>query len=213
MARRTRPDGWEPPTERSRAAEILEITFVPEPGAPRGPRGPRLRERLPRILPPGTRTRTAVAALLALVVAAAVTLAGWRVLADRGSRGAAAAGPAGVAAAFRYPRRCLSVTFSASDPSYARARLDRASPCWRYGAYGTAIFHRADGTWRRVLDASSYACPVATLPALVQTELDVCTRPAPPGSSHHGVPSVLSRQIEYACEGSLEAGVWVTSCG
>ena len=83
-------------------------------------------------------------------------------------------GAAGVAAAYHYPLRCLSVTTAASDRAYARAELDRASPCWRYGAYVTAIFHRADGAWRLVLDAGSYTCPVVALPRVVQAQLAVC---------------------------------------
>jgi hypothetical protein len=79
-----------------------------------------------------------------------------------------------VAAAYRYPLRCLSVTTAPGDPAYARAELDRASPCWRYGAYVTAVFHRADGAWRLVLDAGSYRCPVASLPRVVQAQLALC---------------------------------------
>jgi hypothetical protein len=89
-------------------------------------------------------------------------------------------GAAAVAAAYRYPLACLSVTISASDPAYARAELDRASPCWRYGGYVTAIFHRTDGAWRLVLDVGSYPCPVRSLPAVVQAQLGVCPSiPAP----------------------------------
>ncbi len=87
-------------------------------------------------------------------------------------------GAAGVAAAYRYPLHCLSVVTAASDPTYARAELDRASPCWRYGGYVTAIFHRAGGAWRLVLDAGSYTCPLASLPAVVQAQLALC----PPGA-------------------------------
>lgn len=84
------------------------------------------------------------------------------------------AGPAGVAAAYRYPLSCLTVTISTRDPAYASARLNRASPCWRYGVYLTAIFHRVDGSWHEVLDANTYACPLVWLPAVVQTQLSVC---------------------------------------
>jgi hypothetical protein len=84
------------------------------------------------------------------------------------------AGPAGVAAAYRYPLRCLSVTISSGDGTYARADLDRATACGRYGGYVTAIFHRIGGAWRPVLDATNYSCPTSSLPMVVQVQLAVC---------------------------------------
>jgi hypothetical protein len=66
------------------------------------------------------------------------------------------------------------VTISTTDPTYARAELDRVSPCWRYGVYVTAIFHRVGGSWRPLLNSSRYSCPVASLPAVVQQQLAVC---------------------------------------
>jgi hypothetical protein len=83
-------------------------------------------------------------------------------------------GPAGVAAAYRHPLRCLSISFATGDRDFARADFDRASPCGRYDGYATAIFQRVDGRWRSVLDSVSYACPVSTLPAAVQKSLAVC---------------------------------------
>jgi hypothetical protein len=38
----------------------------------------------------------------------------------------------------------------------------------------TAIFYRTDGAWLPVLDATSYSCPVGTLPIAVQKGLGVC---------------------------------------
>ncbi len=90
--------------------------------------------------------------------------------------GPAAAGAAGVAAAYRYPLACLTVTLAVSEPAYASARLDRASPCWRYGAYTTAVFHRVGGVWRLILDAPSDSCPVAALAPAVQAQLGICQR-------------------------------------
>jgi hypothetical protein len=83
-------------------------------------------------------------------------------------------GPAGVAAADGYPPRCLSITISAADPSYARADFNHATPCGRYTGYATAVFHRAGGAWRTLLKASEYECPVASIPVAVQADLDVC---------------------------------------
>ena len=83
-------------------------------------------------------------------------------------------GAAGVAAAYGYPSRCLSVTIAPADPSYARADYNRVSACGRYDGTVTAVFHRVDGEWRPVLDATGYSCPIASLPRAVMSELDVC---------------------------------------
>jgi hypothetical protein len=118
--------------------------------------------------------------LLLLIVAAAVLAA----LALRSGHHAASGaraprpqtpGAPGVAAAFRYPLGCLSVRIESGDPEYATARLNRASPCWRYGVYVTAIFRRVDGVWRLVLYARSNACPPRSLPAAVKAQVGVCT--------------------------------------
>jgi hypothetical protein len=90
------------------------------------------------------------------------------------SAGARHAGAAGVAAAYGYPLRCLSVTIAPTNPMYARADFDRRSLCGRYDGSVTAIFHRVDDAWRPVLDATIYSCPVPSLSAAVQTELGVC---------------------------------------
>ena len=86
-------------------------------------------------------------------------------------------GPAGVAAAYGYPLRCLSITILATDQAYARADFNHLRPCGRFTGYSTAIFHRVMGAWRPVLDAAGYVCPVASLPVNVQTELGVCLQP------------------------------------
>lgn len=83
-------------------------------------------------------------------------------------------GAAGVASAYGYPPRCLSVTIAPADPSYARADYNRVSACGRYDGTVTAIFHRVDGEWRPVLDATGYACPIASLSRAVASELAVC---------------------------------------
>ena len=109
---------------------------------------------------------------VALLIAAFAVL--W--LADRSPAGGATRqrGAAGVAAAYGYPLRCLSVTILAQDRAYARADFDHLSRCGQYTWYPTAIFHYAAGKWRIVLDAINYACPVAPLPRPVQSELGVC---------------------------------------
>lgn len=82
--------------------------------------------------------------------------------------------PLGVAAAYGYPLRCLTVTILASDRAYARADFNHLSPCGGFTGYPTAIFHYVSGAWRTVLKAIGYLCPVDALPAAVQAELGVC---------------------------------------
>jgi hypothetical protein len=140
-----------------------------------------------------------VVVALALFMGALVILVTNRIptRAER-SRLAAAAqvrntGPVGVAAAYRYPLACLSVTIAPADPAYAAARLNRASPCWRYGVYATAIFHRVAGVWRMALETSGMSCASASIPAVVRAQLGLCKggRPAPAASADgrpDGVP-------------------------
>lgn len=72
---------------------------------------------------------------------------------------AQSAGPAGIAAAFGYPLRCLTITISNSDPAYARAQVDRTRTCAGYRGYVNASFHLIDGTWRLVLDEGQLFVP------------------------------------------------------
>jgi hypothetical protein len=84
-------------------------------------------------------------------------------------------GPVGVAAACGYPPRCLTITMLAGDPTYARADFNRGAACGRFDGYVTAIFVYRDGrAWRPALEATTYSCPVASLPRLVQAKLSVC---------------------------------------
>lgn len=93
-------------------------------------------------------------------------------------------GPAGVAAAYGFPLRCLTITTLPGNPEYARADFNRASECGRYNGAVTAIFLRSGGVWRPVLRAVLYSCPVRSLPPSVQAGLDVC---AAPGSHRYPV--------------------------
>jgi hypothetical protein len=133
-----------------------------------------------------------------LAVAGALTAAVAAVLIATGSgsrdhtrRAAARApGPRGVAAAYGYPLRCLSVAIALHDPRFARADFDHAVPCGRYTGEVTAIFRRADGAWVPVLDAASYPCPVRSLPEQVQVELGVCL---PPTAAYADTPDSVGR--------------------
>jgi hypothetical protein len=89
-------------------------------------------------------------------------------------------GPTGVAAAYGYPTRCLSVTIASADHAFARADFNHSSPCGQYAGYPTAIFHVVRGAWRPVLEAVSYPCPATGIPPAVQRELGVCPETARP---------------------------------
>ena len=104
---------------------------------------------------------------------------------------ARAPGPVGVAAAYGYPLRCLSVAIALHDPRFARADFDHIVPCGSYTGYTTAIFRRVDGAWVPVLEATSYPCPVRSLPEQVQVELGVCLPPTP---AYADTPASVSRR-------------------
>jgi len=166
MADASAPDD---PRDAQDSAILVRVTVVP---GPRGGAGVGQTRLLHRRAP-------AVAALtLALLAGAVVGVASSRILAgpEPPLRAQAAqadeAGPAGVAAAYHYPLACLSVTIAAADPAYAAARLNRASPCWRYGVYSTTIFHRVAGKWRLVTSGAS--CSIASIPTVVRAEVGLC---------------------------------------
>ena len=139
---------------------------------------PDLRQRIVTI---GLRGRRAAVVALVLISVVVITLAAAAVFGTRTSgaqhaskAGARVSGPAGVAAAYGYPLPCLSIMISRENSAYARADFNRAVPCGRYDGFATAIFHRADGSWRPAVDAVAYPCPVAGIPRSVQAELGVC---------------------------------------
>jgi hypothetical protein len=176
MERRGTHDREDSPSEPPRWYRIEEVTVIAEP------RAPRLRAWVSNMRSVPMRRGKIAAAVASIVIAgtiAVITLHGPN--AGASVPQARALGAAGVAAAYRYPVSCLVVTLAASDRAYARARLNRASPCWRYGVYDTTIFHRVDGAWRLVLNVHTYSCPVPSVPAVVQAQLAVCPRP---GAAH-----------------------------
>jgi hypothetical protein len=105
--------------------------------------------------------------------------------------GPRAPGPVGVAAAYGYPLRCLSVTIAPHDPRFARADFDHIVPCGSYTGYTTAIFGRVHGAWVPLLEATSFSCPVRSLPEQVQVELGVCLPPTP---AYADTPASVSRR-------------------
>ncbi len=172
------PDDFDGLTGRPR---LVEVTLLTEPGA---------RGRLQRSVGTCARVIVATALVAAMGVLVIGTLAGGRHRAARAEAaasvgqhnsrapaelpGARDSGPAGVAAAYGFPLRCLSVTIAPANHSYARADFNRASLCGRYDGDVTAVFRRLDHIWRPVLDTTSYSCPVASLSSAVQSELDIC---------------------------------------
>ena len=131
------------------------ITMVPPDGG-----GAPLPERL------AARVFGSARPIFALMLAlAALGAALWGALeGERPARGGAPAAEthaalAGIAAAYGYPPRCLSVTLSASNPAYAHAHIDQRGRCARYRGYINASFHRIDGAWRLVLDEGQLFVP------------------------------------------------------
>jgi hypothetical protein len=167
----------EAPDRSSGSSDLPEVILV-EIRVLEGPDARTFRERIVAI-----QKVTRWVAIVALVLLAAIlAMAGTLVGGPDGARHVVSAlarerGPAGVAAAYGYPLRCLSITILASDQAYARADFNHLRPCGRFTGYSTAIFHRVMGAWRPVLDAAGYVCPVASLPVDVQTELGVCLQP------------------------------------
>jgi hypothetical protein len=130
-----------------------------------------LDRRQRKAVAPSPGMRRAVAIALALLSAAAV--ATLVLIALGGSSSQPRPAPT-IAAADGWPGRCLDVTISPSDSSYARADLDRAATCGRFWWAGVAIFRRVAGGWVAALRAGNYACPVRSLPVTVQADLAVC---------------------------------------
>ena len=84
-------------------------------------------------------------------------------------------GPTGFAGAYgRPPPNCLSVTILTVGGTHAQADVNHRTLCGRYTGYPTPIFKYVSGTWRPVLDAIPYVCPIASLPARLQGQRDVC---------------------------------------
>jgi hypothetical protein len=168
----------EDPGATGESPVLVAVTIEPGPRRSTSPG----QIRRPRRLTPRPRRLTPLIAVIvtALFAAAAVGVvaSGGAGTAARPLRAQAARastpGPVGVAAAYRYPRACLSVTTAEVDPAYAAVRLNRASPCWRYGVYVTAIFQRVAGVWRMVLDTTGAGCPMTSVPPSVLAQLGLC---------------------------------------
>lgn len=169
MAQHGPPVGWgslaDPPSE-------VQVTVMP------GPRAGAIRDRIA-----GARAWLTACLIIGIVGTGAIVVGalhaggiGTIPVARSAEAELRTAGPAGVAAAYRYPLGCLSVTMSAVDRAYATTHVDRGSPCWRYGVYVTVIFRRVGAVWRLALEAASSSCPVVSLPAVVRTQLAECRR-------------------------------------
>lgn len=168
-------EGW------SDSPSEVRITVLQDPGD-QG-RWNRLRARCgsgPRGRVSGKWVAAAAVAAAALIVT--TSLGGGAAGSHRLAAGVDEGGPTGVAAAYGYPTRCLSVTIASTDHAFARADFNHAAPCGQYAGYPTAIFHVVHDGWRPVLEAVSYPCPATGIPPAVQRELGVCPETA---LSHH----------------------------
>ena len=166
----------EAPDRSSESSDLPQVVLV-KIRVLRDPDARTFRERIVAIQKVTRWPATVALVLLVAILAMAGTLLGGPHGARHVSASARQRGPAGVAAAYGYPLRCLSITILATDRAYARADFNHLRPCGRFTGYSTAIFHRVMGAWHPVLDAAGYVCPVASLPVNVQTELGVCLQP------------------------------------
>jgi len=156
--------GRENPPRSSIAPSEVTVTITVRPPAREGS----LRQRLAAI----SRRRRGRGALgVALAVAALGAIIATGVQSGRTSRAGAGraqvrdAERAAIAAAFGYPypRRCLTITISTSNPDYARADVGRAKGCRRYYGYVNASFHRVAGAWRLLRDEGQLYVPNSLL--------------------------------------------------
>lgn len=164
-------EGHDPPDDVAGLPDVVvvELTVLRDPDARPFP-----------VRIPGNRgdARRRVIAGLALVLAVATVGTLWL-----GNRNAGPSlvnvvarerGPMGVAAAYAYPPSCLSVTILTIARAHARADFNHQTRCGHDTGDPVAIFRYVSGAWRPVLDTIAYLCPVASLPARVQTQLDAC---------------------------------------
>jgi hypothetical protein len=115
-----------------------------------------------------------VAAAIAAAAIVATASVGGVAVRPHEAKGTGEGRPTGVAAAYGYPARCVSVTIAPSDHAFARADFNHGSACGRFAGDPTAIFHVVQGAWRPVLEAVTYPCPAVGIPSAVQRELEVC---------------------------------------
>ncbi len=133
----------------------VQISITVAPG-----RGARIRRRFSGRGPlVGVRAVGGLLIAIAALGAAAGALEGARGSSRDRASPANHAAAAGVAAAYGYPLRCLTVTISAGYPAYAAAHVDRGRGCARYHGYVNASFHRIDGSWRLLLDEGQLFVP------------------------------------------------------
>jgi hypothetical protein len=149
-------------------ANVVQITVIPGPRVARRPSGMPIR---PRVI-------AAVAVSLVAVLAAALLL-GTSLIGGHARTGVSDGpvqvplrGTHGVAAAYAYPLRCLSVSIALHDPRFVRADFDRLLPC--DVDYSTAVFRRVHGRWVPVLGDRRRSCHARSLPWRVQWDLAVC---------------------------------------
>jgi hypothetical protein len=152
-----------------RKVVVVEVEVLRDPDA---------RSFRARITAKTGRTRRGVVAMFALVLASAISGALWL-----GNRDASPSlvnvvageqGPTGFAAAYGTSPRCLSVKILTIGGTHTQADVNRQTRCGDYIEDPTPIFQYISGTWRPVLDAVTYVCPVASLSARIRTHLDVC---------------------------------------
>lgn len=113
-----------------------------------------------------------------LAVATAIAAGGAAVVAQAGTVAPSSSQKAAIIKAFGDPAAassCLTVRLSSSNKSYATVRPVLSTRCEKYAFNGVNVLERGAGNrWRVVFEGSSFPCPIAHVPVLVQRDLGIC---------------------------------------
>lgn len=151
----------ETPDDRSGLEEV-QITVVVVPG--------RIRATLTRFLPRArVRAGLVFGALAAVVTAVAII-----VVSSSGGHASRPLDSDALTTEFGLRSNCARLTIVSPDGAYTRIDLDHSGPCGTFGNQVTLVLHRLHGVWVRKFEASSWTCPISSLPQPVAIELQLC---------------------------------------
>jgi hypothetical protein len=151
----------ETPDDRSGLDEV-QITVVVVPG--------RIRAALTRFLARARVRRGLVLIALTAVVTAVAII----VVLSSGGRASRPLDSDALTTQFGLRSNCARLTIVSPDGAYTRIDLDHSGPCGTFGNQVTLVLHRVQGVWVRKFEASSWTCPISSLPQPVAIELQLC---------------------------------------
>ena len=86
---------------------------------------------------------------------------------------------AALAQAMEAPARCLAIRVATVRRGWASAKFRRfKGKCAKYASDGVTVWRRRDGVWRHGFAGSSWSCPIAKVPEVVRSDLNL---PCPEG--------------------------------